>query len=217
MLASGDVDGLVTGLTRSFSVCFEQIARVIDPKPGRRTFGLSVLAMPGRTVFIADSTVNPRPSAELFVEIAIHSAKHARALGHEPRVALLSFSNFGQPPSEITRSIRDAVKLLDQRAVDFEYDGEMTVEMALDGELRQRLYPFCRMTGSANVLVMPGLHAADIGSKLLQKLGSGGMIGPLLVGLSKPVQIVQLGATVNDLVTAACLAVHADLQNERGL
>ncbi|MCA8934518.1 MAG: NADP-dependent malic enzyme [Rhodospirillaceae bacterium] len=216
MVALGDADAVVTGLTRSFSVCFEQICRVIDPKPDRKMFGLSVLALPGRTVFIADSRVHERPTTDELVEIAIHSARRARVLGHEPRVALLSYSNFGQPESEITQHVRDAVAELDRLGVDFEYDGEMTVEVALDPELRQRIYPFCRMSGSANVLVMPGLHAADIGSKLLQKLGDGGMIGPLLIGLSKPVQIVQLGATVNDLVTAACLAVHGALQNERG-
>ena len=215
MLALGDADAMVTGLTRSFAACFEQVSRVIDAKPQRRTFGLSVLAMPGRTVFIADSTVHDRPTAAELAEIAVHSARRARALGHEPRVALLSFSNFGQPDSAITGHVRDAVRLLDARGVDFEYDGEMTADMALDPELRQRLYPFCRLTGSANVLVMPGLHAADIGSKLLQMLGGGVLIGPLLIGLAKPVQIVQLGATVNDLVTAACLAVHGAIQNER--
>jgi malate dehydrogenase (oxaloacetate-decarboxylating)(NADP+) len=164
----------------------------------------------GQTVFIADTTVSETPSAADLADIAVQSAAKAREMGHEPRVALLSYSTFGYPPTGTTTRIREAVELLNGRGVDFEYDGEMAVDTALDPEL-QSLFPFCRLSGPANVLVMPGLHAANIASKLVQELGGGTVIGPLLVGLEKPVQIVQIGATVSDLLNlAAFAAVDAD-------
>jgi malate dehydrogenase (oxaloacetate-decarboxylating)(NADP+) len=208
MVATGDADAMVTGLTRSFSSCFEMVTRVIDPEPGRTPFGLSVLALRGGTVFIADTTVNERPEPEMLADIALQSAVKARQMGHAPRVALLSFSNFGQPMADRVQHVRDALTILEKRAVDFEVDGEMTAEVALDFDLQRRLYPFCRLTGPANVLIMPGLAAANISAKLLQKLGGGAVIGPLLMGLRRPVQITQMGSTVNELVTAACLAAH---------
>lgn len=208
MVALGAADALVTGLTRSFAVSFEDIARVVDPQPDHVVFGLSVLASRARTVFIADTTVHEQPSAEELADIAIQSARTARQMGHEPRVAFLSFSNFGQPMHQRAQHVRDAVALLDGRSVDFEYDGEMSADVALDYELMSRLYPFCRLSGPANVLIMPGLHAANIGAKMLQKMGGGTLVGPLLIGLDRPVQIVQMGATANDMVTAAVLAAH---------
>jgi malate dehydrogenase (oxaloacetate-decarboxylating)(NADP+) len=140
-------------------------------------------------------------------DIAIQTAKRARAFGHEPRVALLSFSNFGYPHREHMQRIRSGVKALDERKVDFEYDGEMNVDVALDMSLRAN-YPFCRLSGPANVLIMPALHSANISYKLLQAAGGGTIIGPMLLGLEKPVQIVQMNATVNDLVEAAAIAAY---------
>jgi malate dehydrogenase (oxaloacetate-decarboxylating)(NADP+) len=148
------------------------------------------------------------PDPEQLADIAIQSAAQARAMGHEPRVALLSYSNFGNPLRETAKRVRDAVAVLDSRLVDFEYDGEMQANVALDGELMRELYPFCRLSGPANVLIMPALHTANISAKLLQKLGGSHVIGPLLIGMSKPAQIVPLGATVNDLVTVAALAAY---------
>ena len=208
MVANGDADAMVTGLTRAFSTCFDDIRRVVDPQPHHVLYGLSILVLRGRTVFVADTTVNELPTAEQLADIAIQSAGKARQMGHEPRVALLSFSNFGQPMRQRAQHVRDAVKLLDERGVDFEYDGEMSAEVALDFDLKQRLYPFCRLSGPANVLIMPALHAANIGGKLLQKLGGATLVGPLLIGLERPAQIVQMGATVNELVTAAAIAAH---------
>jgi malate dehydrogenase (oxaloacetate-decarboxylating)(NADP+) len=208
MVATGDADAMVTGLTRSFSSCFDMVTRVIDPQPGRTPFGLSVLALRNGTVFIADTTVNERPEPEMLADIAMQSAAKARQMGHAPRVAFLSFSNFGQPMADRVQHVRDALTILEKRAPDFEFDGEMSAEVALDYGLQQRLYPFCRLTGPANVLIMPGLAPANISAKLLQKLGGGAVIGPLLMGLDRPVQIAQMGATVNELVTAACLAAH---------
>jgi malate dehydrogenase (oxaloacetate-decarboxylating)(NADP+) len=212
MVAFGEADAMVTGLTRSFGVAFIDIMRALDPKPGHRIFGLSVIVTRGRTVFLADTTVHELPSPEQLADIAMQSAEQARAMGHEPRVAFLSYSNFGNPLRETTRAMREAVAILDGREVGFEYDGEMQASIALDHDLMRRFYPFCRLTGPANVLIMPGLHTANVSGKLLQKLGGGTVIGPLLLGLSKPAQVVPLGATVNDLVTTAAIAAHEALQ-----
>ena len=140
-------------------------------------------------------------------DIAIQTAKKAKSFGYEARVALLSFSNFGYPPREHMEKVRAAVQILDDRKVDFEYDGEMNVDVALDMSLRAN-YPFCRLSGPANILIMPGLHAANMSYKLLQAVGGGTIIGPMLLGLEKPVQIVQMNATVNDLIQAAAIAAH---------
>jgi malate dehydrogenase (oxaloacetate-decarboxylating)(NADP+) len=144
-------------------------------------------------------------------DIAIQTAAKARQMGHEPRVAFLSYSNFGQHLRGRAEHVREAVRVLDSRETGFEYDGEMSVDVALDSELMRRLYPFCRLSGAANVLIMPGLHAANIAAKLLQRMGSGQLIGPLLIGLDRPVQIVPMGCTVSDMVTAAALAAHDSL------
>ena len=212
MVAQGDADAMVTGLTRSFATCYKDITTVIDTRNHQRAFGVSVVVTRKQTVFIADTTVNELPTSEELVEIAIQTAAKARQMGHEPRVAFLSFSNFGQYMRGRAEHVRDAVALLDQRRIDFEYDGEMSADVALDHDLMKRLYPFCRLSGPANVLIMPALHAANIGAKLLQKMGGGQLIGPLLIGLDKPAQVVQMGASVSDIVNAAALAAHDSLQ-----
>ncbi len=208
MVAKGQADAMVTGLTRSFGVAFDDIRRAIDPKPGRRVFGMTALLLDGRSVFAADTSVHELPTPEELADIAVQSAAQARALGHEPRVALLSFSNFGNPMRAKAQRIRDAVKILDAMDLDFEYDGEMQANIALDYDLMRRLFPFCRLSGPANVLIMPALHSANITTKLVQAGNLGNVIGPFLIGLSRPAQIVRLGATVNDLVVAAVLAAH---------
>ncbi|MEX2409047.1 MAG: phosphate acyltransferase, partial [Rhodovibrionaceae bacterium] len=208
MVACDEADAMVTGLTRAFNVAYDDITRALDAKPGKRVFGISLLVHRGRSVFISDTSVHELPSAEELADIAEQSAAQARAMGHEPRVALLSFSNFGNPPRERAMRVREAIEVLDGRKVSFEYDGEMQVNVALDYELMQELYPFCRLSGPANVLVMPALHAANISSKLVQQLGVGTVIGPLLTGLARPAQIVSLGATANEVVTAAALAAY---------
>jgi len=215
MVACGQADAMVTGLTRSFGVAFEDIARVIDPKPGHRVFGMSIMVLEGRSLFVSDTSVHELPSPEQLADIAVQSAAQARAMGQEPRVALLSFSNFGNPMREKAARIRDAVKVLDSLDVDFEYDGEMQANVALDFELMRRLYPFARLSGPANVLVMPALHSANITAKLVQSAGIGTVIGPILIGLSKPAQIVQTGATVNDLVSAAAIAGHDSVMDAK--
>ena len=215
MVVHGDADAMVTGLTRSFAVCYDDIRRVLDPTPGDRLFGLTVLLARGRTVFIADTTVHERPTPVELADIAVQAAAKARQLGHEPRVAMLSFSNFGNPPREQAQRPRDAVAMLESRSTDFEFDGEMSADVALDHDLMRSVYPFCRLSGPANVLIMPALHSANISSTLLQELGGGTVIGPLLLGLSKPAHIVQMGATVSDLVTMAALAAHDAISADR--
>jgi malate dehydrogenase (oxaloacetate-decarboxylating)(NADP+) len=212
MVALGDGDAMVTGLTRRFSQNYEEIRRVIDAKPGERVLGITMIVARGRTVFIADTTEHVEPSAVEMSDIAIHAAGMARRLGHEPRVALLSFSNFGNPMHEKSERLRDAVSLLDSRTLDFEYDGEMSADVALDANL-MALYPFCRLSGPANVLVMPELHSANVAAKLLHKLGGGTVIGPILLGLACPVQIIQMGATVSDVVNLAAFAAHNAIES----
>lgn len=211
MVAHGHADAMVTGVTRSFGVNHEYITRVLDPKPGHRLMTCSLVITRSHTLFIADTNINELPSPEALADIAIQTAERARAFGHNPRVALLSFSNFGYPHREHMERIRAGVQELDARNVDFEYDGEMNVDVALDMAVRQN-YPFCRLSGPANVLIMPALHSANISYKLLKAVGGGTIIGPMLIGLEKPVQIVQMNATVNDLVQAAAIAAY-DSQN----
>ena len=207
MVALGDADALVTGVTRNFSVALEDIRHVIDPKPGHRVIGVSVVVARGRTVLVADTAVTEMPTAQEIAEIAIESAGVARRLGYEPRLALLAFSTFGHPQGERSARVIEAVKILDSKRVDFEYDGEMAADIALNPEL-MTAYPFCRLSGPANVLVMPAFHSASISTKMLQELGGAMVIGPLLVGLDRPVQIVQLGAKDNQLVNMAALAAY---------
>jgi malate dehydrogenase (oxaloacetate-decarboxylating)(NADP+) len=216
MVACGEVDAMVTGLTRTFGVAYEDILMAIDPKPGKRVFGLSIVVHRGRSLFLADTTVHEFPGPEELADIAVQGAEQARIMGHEPRVALLSYSSFGNPMREKGERIRAAVRALDKRGVDFEYDGEMQANIALNYDLMRDLYPFCRLSGPANVLVMPGLHSANISAKLLQHIGGSTVIGPILIGLSKPAQIVQLSATVSDLVTAAALAAYESITNRNG-
>ncbi|MCP4330451.1 MAG: NADP-dependent malic enzyme [Alphaproteobacteria bacterium] len=207
MVQMGDADAMVTGLSRRFAVCYDEVRRVLDPQLGQRVIGVTIALARGRTVFIADTSVHELPTAVELCDIASQTAALARQMGHEPRVALLSFSNFGNPIGEVTERVRDAVRHLDSRQVDFEFDGEMSADVALDPEIMQ-LYPFCRLSGPANILIMPGLHSANISAKLLQKLGGGTVIGPILQGLSKPVQIVPIGSTVSDVVNLAAVAAH---------
>ena len=207
MLAVGDADALVTGVTRSYTATYDDVRRVIDAQPGKRVFGLSMVLARGRTVFVADTTVHELPTSVEMADIAVQTAEVARRLGHEPRVAMLSFSNFGNPGWDTANRVREAVSMMDSRITDFEYDGEMSADVALNSDLR-KLYPFSRLSGPANVLIMPALHSANISSKLLQELGRGTVIGPILVGLTKAVQIAAMGASVGDLVNMAALAAH---------
>jgi malate dehydrogenase (oxaloacetate-decarboxylating)(NADP+) len=209
MLALGDADAVVTGVTRNYSTVLDDVRRVIDARPGHRVIGVSIALSRGRTVIVADTAVHDMPNAEQIADIAEEAAGFARRMGYEPRVAMLAYSTFGHPPGERSERVQEAVKILDKRRVDFEYDGEMAADVALNFRLMQQQYPFCRLSGPANVLVMPAFHSASISTKMLQELGGSTVIGPLLVGLNKPVQIVSLNAKDSDIVNMAAIAAYS--------
>jgi malate dehydrogenase (oxaloacetate-decarboxylating)(NADP+) len=205
MVARGDADAVVTGSTRNFNMVLKEVRRVLDVK--ERMIGLSILLAKGRTLFVADTSIHELPDAEELAEIAIQAAAAVRRLGRTPRVAFLSYSTFGNPPGDRGEKVREAIRILDRRGVDFEYEGEMPPELALDPEARAN-YAFMRLSADANVLVMPAIHSASISTRLVQALGGATVIGPLLVGLEKSVQIVSLGASVSEIITAATFAAY---------
>ncbi|HEY0446108.1 MAG TPA: NADP-dependent malic enzyme [Allosphingosinicella sp.] len=205
LLELGEGDVMITGITRPYAQSMREVRRVIDPLEGVTPFGIHILVGQSHTTFMADTTVTERPTPQQLVDIACHTAGVARRMGHEPRVAFLSYSNFGNPEGSFLERIREAVKLLDERGdVDFEYEGEMAPDVALNPAMKA-VYPFSRLSGPANVLVMPGLQTANISAKLLRELGGDAMIGPMLVGMAKPVQIAAMTASASDLVTLAVL------------
>ncbi|MDB5684808.1 MAG: bifunctional malic enzyme oxidoreductase/phosphotransacetylase, partial [Sphingomonas bacterium] len=205
LLALGEADVMITGVTRTYSQTLRQVRQVLDPAGGHKPFGVHVLVGQSHTVFMADTTVNERPSSADLADIAEQTAAVARRMGHEPRVAFLSYSTFGNPSGKWLENIREAVALLDTRGVAFEYEGEMAPDVALNPALAKN-YPFMRLSGPANVLVMPGLQSANLSAKLLRELGGDSVIGPMLVGMEKPVQIATMGSTASELVTLAVLA-----------
>ena len=198
-------DALISGLTRTFAQTMREVGRVLDPKPGMLPFGIHLMIGKNYTVFLADTTINERPSAEGLAQIARETARVARSLGHEPRVAFLSYSTFGNPPGRWLENIRDAVAILDREEPGFEYEGEMAPDAALN-PLVMKLYPFSRLSAPANVLVMPGLQSANLSAKLLRELAGNAVIGPMLIGMEKPVQIAPMTASAPDLLTLAVLA-----------
>ena len=207
MVALGHADGMVTGVTRSYDQVLMEVLRVIDPMPGGRVEGLSVMLSPGRTIFVADTSVTEMPDGADLAEIAIEAATAVRRLGYTPRLAFLSYSTFGNPPGERSQKVREAVARLDAAGVDFEYEGEIPPELALDMDARGN-FPFMRLTGPANVLIMPAIHSAAISTRLVQVLGGATVIGPVLLGLSRSVQICSLSASVSNILTMATLAAY---------
>ena len=205
LLALGEADAMVTGTTRTYSATFRQIRRVLDPVEGKKPCGIHLFVGQSHTTFIADTTVTERPSAIELADIAEQTASVARRMGHEPRVAFLSYSTFGNPPGNWLETVRGAVGVLEERGVSFEFEGEMAPDAALNPSI-MKLYPFNRLSAPANVLVMPGLQSANISAKLLRELGRGSMIGPMLVGMEKPVQIATMSSTAAELLTLAILA-----------
>ncbi|MBV8799048.1 MAG: NADP-dependent malic enzyme [Alphaproteobacteria bacterium] len=205
MLKAGDADAMVTGVTRSYQVALSDIRMVLDAPAGKRPIGVMVIFTKGRVIFVADTAVHELPSSEELADIAMQTVEVVRHFGFTPRVALLASSTFGFPRNERSERIVEAVHILDSRAVDFEYDGELAADIALDRE-KLALYPFTRLTGTANVLIMPAVHSASISTKLLHELGGVSTLGPLLIGLEKPVQIAPLGAKMSEVYNAALIA-----------
>lgn len=208
MVALGDADAMVTGATRNYSVALNDVLNVIDAKPGHKLIGASLVLARGRTVIVADTAITEMPDAEDIAAIAVEAAGFARRLGYEPRVALLAYSTFGHPMGERSAKVIDAVKILDSRHTGFEYDGEMAADVALNKDLLAQ-YPFSRLKDTANVLVMPAFHSASISTKMMQTIGGSTVIGPLLVGLDRSVQIMPLGAKDSEIVNMAALAAFS--------
>jgi len=205
LLAIDAGDAMVTGLTRPFAQTAKEVATVLDPKQGEVPFGIHLMIGKNYTVFLADTTINERPDAKMLAHIAKETAKVARRLGHDPRVAFLSYSTFGNPAGKWLENIRDAVHILDDEGVDFEYEGEMAPDAALNPTV-MKLYPFSRLSAPANVLVMPGLQSANLSAKLLRELAGASTIGPMMIGMEKPVQIAPMTAIAPDVLTLAVLA-----------
>jgi malate dehydrogenase (oxaloacetate-decarboxylating)(NADP+) len=206
MLALGEGDAMITGTTRPFSQSLNQVRMVIDDEEGATPFGINIIVGRHRTVLIADTAVTERPTAEQFAAIAIRSAAFARRMGQDPRVAFVSYTTFGNPPGRHIDELRDAVKLLDTIVTDFEYEGEMGPDVALNHEMQAKFYPFSRLSGPANILIMPGLQSANISAKLLRAISAESVLGPYLMGMALPVQIAPMTASSSDLVTLAVLA-----------
>jgi malate dehydrogenase (oxaloacetate-decarboxylating)(NADP+) len=208
MVALGYADGMVTGVTRTFDVSLEEVLRVIDPAPGGRIMGMNVVLAKGRTLFIADTNVTELPGPKELEAIAIEAAHAVRTLGYVPRVAFLSYSTFGNPKGDRAERVREAVARLDARSdIDFEYEGEMPPAVALNLDA-QANYPFMRLTGPANVLIMPAIHSAAISTQLIEVLGGATIIGPIVLGLSKAIQIAPLSASVSRILQQATLAAY---------
>jgi malate dehydrogenase (oxaloacetate-decarboxylating)(NADP+) len=217
LLQLGEADAMITGITRTYAHTMREVRKVIDPEAGRTPFGIHLMVGQSHTVFMADTTINERPSAEELADIAEQTAQVARRMGHEPRVAFLSYSTFGNPEGRWLENLRDAVKVLDERKVSFEYEGEMAPDVALNYDYQRRYYPFSRLSGPANILVMPGLQSASLSAKLLRALGGESVLGPYILGLQHPVQIAPMTASASDLVMLAVLAggdAHARQQRE---
>ena len=212
MVLKGHADAMVTGVTRSFRSSFEHVTRAISPLKGKEFVATSMIISRGRTLFIGDVSIHERPTSTQIAYIAEEIAGKARQMGHVPRVALVSFTNFGNPESEVANEVRGAVEILDKRKRDFEYDGEMSVDVALDYDLLKQRYPFCKLSAPANILIMPGLHSANISFELIKNLSAGSVIGPIMLGAEKPFQIVHMGTTVTGLVQAAALAAYEALR-----
>lgn len=207
MVALGDADGMVTGVTRNYETGLADVRRLISIREGARLIGISIIIGRGRTVFVADTAVYEQPDAETLADIAELTAQTAQRMGYTPRVAFLAFSTFGHMTGESTYRIQEAVKILHEREVEFEFDGEMSADVALNAKLMEQ-YPFMGLSAAANVLIMPGYHSASIAANMLQELGGATVVGPILVGLDKSVQIVPLGARDSDIITMAALAAY---------
>ncbi|WP_207912325.1 NADP-dependent malic enzyme [Frankia sp. BMG5.11] len=205
LVALGHGDAVITGLTRTFAQSMREIGMVLNAKEGAVPFGVHLMIGKSYTVFLADTTINERPSAPQLAQIARETAAVARRLGHEPRVAFLSYSTFGNPPGQWLDNIRDAVAILDAEQPGFEYEGEMAPDAALNPKV-MALYPFSRLSAPANVLIMPGLQSANLSAKLLRELAGATTIGPMMVGMEKPVQIAPMTAIAPDILTLAVLA-----------
>ncbi|MDA7442482.1 NADP-dependent malic enzyme [Candidatus Pelagibacter ubique] len=208
MVACGDADGAVTGNTRRFGASFDKVTQVIDARPGEIMFGLNMVVAKGKTIFVGDTSVNEYPSSEELAEIAISSARVVKMFGFVPKVAFVSHSTFGQPLTSRTKHIKKAVEILKDKNVDFDFDGDMQPDVALNEEYKE-LYPFSSIVGNANILIMPGQHSAAISYKMMKSLGETKVIGPLLIGLGQPIEIAPLRSSTSEIINLASVAAYS--------
>ena len=208
MVACGDADGAITGNTRRFGASLEKVKQVTGVRDGEIMFGLNLVVHKGRTIFVGDTSVHEYPSSEEMAEIAISSARVVRLFGFEPKVAFVSHSTFGQPITSRTKHIRKAVEILKDKNVDFEFDGDMQPDVALNKEYKS-LYPFSKIVGNANILIMPGQHSAAISYKMMKTLGDTKVIGPLLIGLGLPIEIAPLRTSTSEIINLASIAAYS--------
>ena len=213
MVACGDADGAVTGNTRRFGASLQKIKQVVNVRSGEIMFGLNLVVYKGKTIFVGDTSVHEYPSAIQMSEMAISAARVVRLFGFEPKVAFVSHSTFGQPSTSRTKHIKDAVEILKEKKVDFEFDGDMQPDVALNEEYKS-LYPFSKIVGNANILIMPGQHSAAISYKMMKTLGDTKVIGPLLIGLGLPIEIAPLRSSTSEILNLASIAAYsADVIN----
>ena len=208
MVACGDADGAVTGNTRRFGASLDKITQVINPRPGEIMFGLNMVVSKGKTIFVGDTSVNEYPSSEELAEIAISAARVVKLFGFVPKVAFVSHSTFGQPLTSRTKHIKKAVEILKDKNVDFDFDGDMQPDVALNEEYKE-LYPFSSIVGNANILIMPGQHSAAISYKMMKSLGDTKVIGPLLIGLGQPIEIAPLRSSTSEIINLASVAAYS--------
>ncbi len=208
MVSCKDADGAVTGNTRKYAASLEKINKVVDARPGEIMFGLNMIVNKGKTVFIGDTSVHEYPNANQLAEIAISSARVVRLFGFDPKVAFVSHSTFGQPATSRTKHIRDAVEILQDKKVDFQFDGDMQPDVALNEQYKE-LYSFSGIVGNANILIMPGQHSAAISYKMMKELGGAKVIGPLLIGLGQPIEIAPLRSSTSDILNLASVAAYS--------
>ncbi len=208
MVDCGDADAMVTGNIRHYAASIESLKKVVEARPGEILFGLNMLITPKKTIFIADTQVNDFPSAESLTKIAISSVRVAKLFGFEPKVAFLSHSTFGKPTSRNTKHVREAIEILKNKKVDFDFDGEMQPDVALNPKYKET-YPFSKIVGNANILIMPALHSAAISTKLMRTIGGAKTIGPLLIGLGLPIEIAPLRSSPNDILNLASVAAYS--------
>jgi malate dehydrogenase (oxaloacetate-decarboxylating)(NADP+) len=213
MVACGDADGAVTGNTRRFGASLKKITQVVKERTGEIMFGLNMVVHKGKTIFVGDTSVHEYPTSKQLSEIAISSARVVRLFGFNPKVAFVSHSTFGQPLTSRTKHIKEAVEILKERKVDFEFDGDMQPDVALNEEYKS-LYPFSKIVGNANILIMPGQHSAAISYKMMKTLGDTKVIGPLLIGLGLPIEIAPLRSSTSEIINLASIAAYsADVIN----
>ena len=208
MIACNDADAMVTGNIRHYAASIEKLKRVTDPRPGEEIFGMTMITLKGKTILVADTNVQDFPSPERLVKVSKSCVRVARLFGFDPKVAFLSHSTFGKPISKNTKHVRDAIDLLKKEKVDFDFDGEMQPDVALN-PIYQEIYPFSKIVGNANILIMPALHSAAISTKLMKVFGGGKLIGPLLIGLGSPIEVAPLRASTSEILNLASIAAYS--------